>query len=466
MASNDMMDAVDSKNLYRFFYGENSSEDNRGRYGYVFGKPLRFTSITDPNDRVYQQTMLRHHTIVNMIPGVPYSNSAKLDKARELIEKHSEELKSYENTYGNGDVQAKINAKVMETMKDLVKEGCDLRYLVFKDDVPGFIRAFSTMINTVGAALFNFSDNYNYALQLPVSSDAKTRGFKFWTEKSTSISEDANNNFQQSIFANFQKSASNIVKQLRFAGVTATDVNSGDNMSAEYVSKSKDAADMAHLTALASNTLAGSMFQFPDVYDSSDFSRNYNMSFKFQSPYGDDTSIFYLVIVPFMFLCTFALAQQDGPSGTASPFLCQIDVPGYFSCPMGVVTSLSFTKGGDDKLFNRRGLPLCIEGTITVKDLYSQLSLPRNSVDLITNFGTASFLFNMSGLTIFDTFDTSIMVRIKGVGNKIVSNLLQPYVAFTEQVNKWSRTLGISTGIDNSGVWEAYKDVMEFIQKR
>lgn len=50
MASNDINDAVDSKNLYRFFYGENGSDDNKGRYGYVFGKPLRFTSITDPND--------------------------------------------------------------------------------------------------------------------------------------------------------------------------------------------------------------------------------------------------------------------------------------------------------------------------------------------------------------------------------------------------------------------------------
>lgn len=453
------LNKIDTRNLYRFFYGESDEAgdggENKGRFGYVFGRPMKYTPITDPNDRVFQQTMLRNHTIVNMIPGIPHSDGAKLSKAKEIIENHAETLKDYETNYGNGDVQTKINNEVAKTMAKLVQDGCDLRYLTFKDDVPGFARAFSTLLNTLGAALFNFTDNASFALQMPVSSDAKTRGFKFWTEKSTSISEDANNNFQQSIFANFQKSASNIVKQLRFAGVTATDVNAGENDQTEYVSKSKDAADMAHLTSLASNTLAGSMFQFPDVYDSSEFARNYNISFKFQSPYGDDSSIFYLVLVPFIFLCTFALAKQDGPSGTESPFLCQIDAPGYFSCPMGVVTSLSFTKGGDDRMFNRRGLPLVIEGTMTVRDLYSQLSLPLNSVDMITNFGTAAFLHNMAGLTIFDAMDASAIIRqVKGVGNKLVSNLLQPYISFRESVQNVSRYFGISLGASESWLGE------------
>jgi hypothetical protein len=63
------------------------------------------------------------------------------------------------------------------------------------------------------------------------------------------------------------------------------------------------------------------------------------------------------------------MPRQDGVSGYTSPYLLQIDAPGYFACPMGVITSFSFNKGGDEKMFNSRGLPLIIEGSFSVTDL-------------------------------------------------------------------------------------------------
>ena len=41
----------------------------RDNYGFIFGKPLAYLPRTDPNQRVFQKTMLRNNTIVNIIPG-------------------------------------------------------------------------------------------------------------------------------------------------------------------------------------------------------------------------------------------------------------------------------------------------------------------------------------------------------------------------------------------------------------
>ncbi len=45
----------------------------------------------------------------------------------------------------------------------------------------------------------------------------------------------------------------------------------------------------------------------------------------------------------------------------------------WFTVDMGVVTSLSYKKGGSEDLFNKDGLPLELEVTLNCKDLYPTL---------------------------------------------------------------------------------------------
>lgn len=452
---------VYDKSPYRYFNGKEPG--GKGVYGHIFGLPFRFNPRCDPNMRVYQKTLLKHHTLVTLVPGVPASNSSKLADAKKIVSAAygpiMQKAAQMESSSGANAMalQHDINTMVRETLTKLTKSGCDMRYLTFKRDARAFWSDYNRILNRVAVAIFGES---KFALSGSVLSklDERSGGFKFWAEKSTSISEDLNNSYQASVFSQLQKSASNIVKQLRFAGSNFVSINAaGETTRVESADAS--AADTGTLTMLASNTLGGNLFQFPDVYDSSEFSRNYNISFKFISPQGDDRSIFFAVIAPFLFLASFAMPRQDGPSGAMSNYICQLDAPGYFSCTMGVVTSLSFTKGGDEKMFNANGLPLCIEGNLTVRDLYSNLTLPQDYVELGVNFGTAAFLDNLGGLRIYDSLDMSILRKGSNLMQNIKSQALKPMFDIIDVAEDWGRYFGVIGG--NSSIWDSIQNLWD-----
>ena len=56
--------------------------------GFIFGKPLAFNPKADPNQRVFQRTLLRNDTIVNFVPGVPYTNQSMVDQANTILTAH------------------------------------------------------------------------------------------------------------------------------------------------------------------------------------------------------------------------------------------------------------------------------------------------------------------------------------------------------------------------------------------
>ena len=411
--------------------------------GFIFGKPLAFNPKADPNQRVFQRTLLRNDTIVNFVPGVPYTNQSMVDQANAILTEHREKLDILLNA-PVPDEKA-IASLCQDTQDALLSQQCDLRYYTFKQDVAGFLRALQIMVNRVGTSVFGWNQGVSGFVSdlvaTNVSEDMMLRGFKVWVDKATSISESVDNSFTQSVLESTQKSMSSAVKQARFLGGAANIAG----MNAESVVKSSDAnlEAVGKLNELASRTLAGSSFQFPQVFDDSKFSRSYELYFRFMSPYGDDRSVFYHVLFPFLAMLTAALPRQDNISGYTSPFIMQVDAPGYFSCPMGVVTALSFIKGGDEKLFNNRGLPLIIEGTLSIQDLYANLSLPLSFDQFATNLGTSAFLSNMGGMSLYSVMDVSARNYVQNWSKDTLTKFIQPYNWMTEESLKVRRYFGI-----------------------
>jgi hypothetical protein len=89
---------------------------------------------------------------------------------------------------------------------------------------------------------------------------------------------------------------------------------------------------------------------------------------------------------------------------------------------MGVISSLSFTKGGSDALFSRSGLPLVIEGTFSVMDLYSSLSLPLDDSQFVTNLGTSAFISNIVGASLYQAEDVALADKLE---NYVKGNILK-----------------------------------------
>jgi hypothetical protein len=111
-----------------------------------------------------------------------------------------------------------------------------------------------------------------------------------------------------------------------------------------------------------------------------------------------------------------------------------------------VISSLSFTKGGSDALFNRSGLPLIIEGTFSVMDLYSSLSLPLTNSQFVTNLGTAAFINNIVGGSLYQTLDTSLLDDIQNYIKGGILRVVSPLNKFEEKKLDLMRYVGLVSG--------------------
>jgi len=80
--------------------------------------------------------------------------------------------------------------------------------------------------------------------------------------------------------------------------------------------------------------------------------------------------------------------------------LLRVDSPGFFSCDMGIASSFTFVKGGSEQLWASNGLPLCIDVTMSVTDLYPVLSAASNMALLRQNIGLVNTLSNLAGLNV------------------------------------------------------------------
>jgi hypothetical protein len=428
----------------------------RDNYGYIFGKPMGYLAKTDPNQRVFQKTLLRNNTIVNFVPGVAKQDSEMLARAEAIILKYDAAMKkkqtAIENMQKSGGSTTQLNKELQaladKTTNELVAERCDLRYAVFQQDITGFLHAYQLISNKVGTAVFGLEGGLSRyvteGLNVAINESLATRGFKVWVEKGTSISESIDNSFTESVLASTIKSASGLVKQARFLGADNAMQSAATSEATEVQSENAEAQKTGMLSEIASRTLSGANYDFPNIFDVSKFNRSYEISFRFVAPYGDNRTVMNHVINPFLFLCTLAFPRQEGPSGHTSPFLVQVDAPGFFSCPMGVCTSFSFRKGGDEMMFNDSGLPLIIEGSLSVTDLYSNLSLPLTHQSFSVNIGTSSFLNTLGGLNLYATMDQSLADSAANFVKDLVAVVIKPAQYVKEEIFKVKRYLGIS----------------------
>lgn len=84
---------------------------------------------------------------------------------------------------------------------------------------------------------------------------------------------------------------------------------------------------------------------------------------------------------------------------------------------MCAVQSISFTKGGDDNNWTIDNLPLEIDVTVTLKDLYTSMPITKKYGMMSYNLGLSSFLDTMAGirtdqLILFSRTKTWITTRL------------------------------------------------------
>lgn len=240
---------------------------------------------------------------------------------------------------------------------------------------------------------------------------------QFYVDPGTSFQESNSNQTGQSMLAGYANQAATMAKEIRFVGA-ASGVESAlksnpitNTMLGVGASTASAIGEMANLLTgglLGKNRIinatktmvGGGNIILPDIYQSSDYSKSYNLTVNLISPYGDPMSFYLHILVPLFHLMGFSLPRQVSANGYAHPFLVKLSSKGWFNCEMGMVDNISIEKVPGT--FTVNGLPTEIRVQVSVRDLYSDLMLsPTTRPDLFfENRGLTNWLAVTSGVDV------------------------------------------------------------------
>lgn len=220
-------------------------------------------------------------------------------------------------------------------------------------------------------------------------------GCAFYIQSETQLSESLSNSTTMSQIANKVNSISDQGRELLFLsgttsgiiekvgnkaqdivtgisssvqqGAAAVNAVSGDELLKSYENSS--GAINAIMNGI-SNTIAGSKMLFPELWQDSAFSRDYNVTIKLDSPDNDRLSLYLNIIVPLIHLIGFAAPRFMGATTYASPFLVRAYYQGFFNINMGIITSLTINKGAEGA-WTLDNIPTVVEVNIGIHDLFA-----------------------------------------------------------------------------------------------
>lgn len=169
----------------------------------------------------------------------------------------------------------------------------------------------------------------------------------------------------------------------------------------------------------------GVNISMPKIWDSSAASLpRAAYSFKLISPYGNAYSQLFNIYMPLAMLLAGSLPRSTGSSSYAAPFLCQLFDRGRVNIHLGVIDSLSITRGTSNLPFSRAGHPNAIDVDISVANLDEIIAVDvtQNGVvsralkALSPNFADTpltTYLNTITGVDVFTQIYRVPMMRLK-----------------------------------------------------
>ena len=303
-----------------------------------------------------------------------------------------------------------------------------------------FLGIFDTTVPTLTGNAKRKLGDYDWTKEL--NEDLKTffsakENIVFYIDNFSSISESFSNDTTESSIASQVNSTSDTAQELNFL---LAGNNSALGKIADNVTDAVSSVSSALSTALGNlgggilgsladsgvNTLVnGGKIVFPQIWSNSSYSRDYTIDLKLRSPDHDSLSIYLNIIKPYckiLCLCLPRVMDHEDHyniNGYMSPFLVKAFSKGMFNIDMGIISSLSVTKGAECQ-WNDDGLPTQIDISITITDLYSSLAMSgfedTSSIwnlglgnpfkgaqqiwKIVNNTAYMDFLANMAGLNV------------------------------------------------------------------
>ena len=197
------------------------------------------------------------------------------------------------------------------------------------------------------------------------------------------------------------------------------------------------------LSDVVGSFLSGMDLDAPMRWDSSSFNLP-TLSFKMKlvSPSAHPMAQLRGIYIPLASILAAALPRSTGPRSFTSPFVCSMFLRGYQRITLGMITSLTITRGTSNLPFNKYMRPLAVDVNFTVTDFSQAVSSPTpsslmssGSIAYDDESGIARYISALCGRDLFSSTHVSSRFKIK------FSNFLKSYAVAIQP-----ETLGAMTG--------------------
>lgn len=231
-------------------------------------------------------------------------------------------------------------------------------------------------LNVVTTAAKEFFEKYGNA--------AINEGSEFVTFKVDNLSnlqESFSSSTRESDIASRINSASSSARETRFS---FADGNVGSGMIASTIEAAlggvknfvSGVADSVGISGIA--TLAGSAFvDIPKHWENSVAQLpRADFTIQLRTPYGNKMSRMQNLYIPLSMLLAGALPLSTGPHSYTSPFICELYSKGRMAIRLGMIDSLTITRGQGNVGWTQDAEPLGIDISFSVVDLSTILHMP------------------------------------------------------------------------------------------
>lgn len=266
----------------------------------------------------------------------------------------------------------------------------------------------------------------------------------FYLDSETSISESISNDTDRSQIADLVNSFSAISRELQFLAGPISGIRVEALSPEDYNATLEDIQDLSrqifgrnrlfdNLTEQFTTVGKGGKIAFPEIWSDSEYSKTYEITIKLRTPDADKLSWYLNICVPLIHLLGMAAPRQMGPNGYRAPFLVRAYYKGLFNCDMGIITNMSITKGKEGA-WTVDGLPTEVDVNISLKDLYSMLSITNAKKTGVKNFLNNTCLMdylantcgvNINKAEIARTLDTYVLLTKNNMQSIYGSNWLK-----------------------------------------
>lgn len=236
------------------------------------------------------------------------------------------------------------------------------------DEETSFIgEAVEGAVNFAGGVIENFLVGAKYG------ENEALKYVSFRIEKGSDANESASNSTKESSLSQTINSAIHASKDVQFKigglksmGALGTALSTvGDALTGVL----NGITGSLGITGGAELLTGSGLIDIPEVYDSSTFSKSYSFDFQLRTPFADKVSIFYSLYTPLALLIAGAFPRAVGPNAYTSPFLVRAYAKGQFAIPLGIIDSITITRGAAEYGWSTDMLPTCLDITFTIKDL-------------------------------------------------------------------------------------------------